>query len=440
MEPRPNTALIDRALWVVAGLGLAGASAFLVARGLARTLSGAFSDFKIFFTAAEAMVRGEDLYSSGTNEYIYPPLIAWMISPLTGLGYGGAMRAWFAFNVILTAVSVWVLFRETCRRFEVKPEPLLLAWVTLLTILANFGAVRWEFEFGQCDTLVLLGFALGLRWMDTRPVLAGAALGLAFAVKYQTLLALVYLLARRRFVAAAACVASIAFFLFLPAITFGWDETVRSVQVAFAGMLNHVGLGPGADITRAANLIPASYSRSVSITSVAARLTGDGHPARMVALTGAVGLALLALGWWLYRRCGESLIAGRGAPADLQRERHATVAIEWAGLIVVALAFSPHTLARHTFIMIPVHIIAFTILLRPRSGVSPWPLLIGAALYSAGVMLPPGGEQTPALRWWRGVGGTTWCMLVFYFALVWTALRYARAGPAAEVPVIGAKA
>jgi hypothetical protein len=108
------------------------------------------------------------------------------------------------------------------------------------------------------------------------------------------------------------------------------------------------------------------------------------------------------------------------------------VAIEWVGLIVVALAFSPHTLARHTFLLVPAHVLAFTILCRPRRGVSPWPLALGTLAFTLGVMLPPGGVRAEsALAAWRSVGGTTWCMLLFYFTLVWTGLGYVRARPAA---------
>ncbi len=413
---------------MVFGLGLIAESVYMGQRGMARSFDARFSDFEIFYKAAEAMVRGQELHTSGTGEYIYPPLIAWVLTPLTHYGQAWAMRVWCVVNLLATGISMLVLFKESARRLEVKPEPVLFVAVSCFTILANFSAIRWEFEFGQCDTLVLLGFALALRWMDRRPWLAGLALGLSFTIKYQSLVALPYLLVRRRFAAAASMLAGAAVFLVIPATTYGWDATMRSVQIAFAGFLNYVGLGPGVSAQNAAHVLPATFHRSFSVTSVAARLTdGVHHPGRMMLVTGLVAAIIAGIGLWMYRRWDFMLFKGRSAAADATIPLKGVVALEWTGLIVMALAFSPHTLSRHTYIIIPAHMLAFMILLRPRPGVNPVPLALGTIAFTLGVMLPPGHEFVgSALENWRAVGGTIWCMLIFFFTLVWTCFAYIR--------------
>ena len=434
MAQTKGTSAFDRVLWVVVSIGLLGLTADFIARGLARSFTKPGeeprgTDFDHFYWAAQAMVQGKPLHSSGMGEYIYPPLVAWLVSPLTHLTLAGAMRVWLVSNLLVTGLALWVLCKEMARRLEIRADPLLFATVSLLTLVANADQIRWEFELAQCDTLVLLGFALGLRWLDRRPWLAGAALGLAFNVKYQSLLALPYLLARRRFVAAGSMVLFSLMFLFLPATTYGLGPTTKSVQVAFSGMLRHVGLGPSPEDDAAAHVYPATYDRSVSITSVAARLTdGVNHPERMEAVTAAAAIVLLGIGAAIYYKRGVPLVWGRSARSDAEPPSMGVVAIEWAGLIVVALAFSPHTLSRHTYLIMPAHVVTFLILCRPKAGVNPWPLIVGVVMFTLGVMLPPGGLMSgKALDGWRNVGGMTWCMLAFYFTLVYTGLGYVQA-------------
>ena len=429
MTPKTPNATLDRALWAIVGVSLFGLTGLFTWRSLARNYDwrNRTADFDHFYWAAEAMNQGRDLYSSGEHAYIYPPLLAWLLTPFAHLPSKQAFCVWLVVEFGATAVSLVVFARHVAVRLGLRPEGLLIASVCALSLFANIEQIRCEFEMGQSDTLVLLGFALGLAFLDKKPWLAGIALGFAFNIKYQSLLALPYLLLRRRWSAAASMAASSLAFLFLPALSQGWSANLRSISVAFAGMLNKVGLGPGDDITKAANLYPIDYHRSLSITSAAARLTdGVNHPGRMELVIVAAALVLLAVGWVLYRKRGVPLVVGRTPEADAGSALSGVVAIEWVGLIVVALAFSPHTTARHTFLMIPVHVLAFTMLVRPRPGVNPWPLALGTLAFTLGILLPPGGASWSEtwVEAWRAIGGSVWCIILFYFTLVWTGLRY----------------
>jgi hypothetical protein len=162
-------------------------------------------DFRIFYVAAEAGVRygwsksydvatlrslsasfppGEN-YITSALPFIHPPLLAWLIAPLTALPVPAAYAVWC---VVLLAAVLWGWYLAApFRGFE--------KFVFLPVALAIWPVLD-AFYFGQPSTLQLALLA-SAWWLCTkeRPLAAGAALGFATGLKPHTAILVPFALA-----------------------------------------------------------------------------------------------------------------------------------------------------------------------------------------------------------------------------------------------------
>ena len=157
-------------------------------------------DFRIFYVAAEAGLRYGwpsiyDLtilrslsasFPSGQNNitsalpFIHPPLLAWLIAPLTALPVPAAYALWTA---VLLAALLWAWY--------VAAPYSGLRKLTLLLLALAIWPVLDAFFFGQPSALQLALLA-GAWWLCTRdrPLAAGVALAFATALKPHTVILL----------------------------------------------------------------------------------------------------------------------------------------------------------------------------------------------------------------------------------------------------------
>jgi hypothetical protein len=274
----------------------------------------------------------------------------------------------------------------------------------------------------ETDALMLLMFTLALWWLDRRPVLAGAALAFAFNIKYLSIVALPYLILRRRWRAAGSMIVGSAVFALLPALLLGWQENLRCLGVAFGGLLRWVGISsPGA---RAISVHDIGDMLSVSITSGLARLlhSHGGSNAVVMLAAAIVGVAALGCVAILYRRSGFSLWAWPSPKQQLDEPYKPLVGLEWAGLITVALAFSPDTNVRHLVLAVIVNAAAATLLLAPAPGISRGRLIVGIVLIFVSFIMPVRGAAWFYFRY--SIPG--WCLLIGYLLILATGLEYVR--------------
>ncbi|HZW08303.1 MAG TPA: glycosyltransferase 87 family protein [Phycisphaerales bacterium] len=397
---------------------------FRLWRGAVNTATGDFNDF---YFAAEAMRAGADIYASGRGGYLYPPLVAWLLQPLAPLGLVKGALVWGALNVALTLVCLTLSLRVAARALRGPRDALTIGAVWLLAMALTLGPIQSELEHGQTDGIVLLGLCAALALLDRAPSLAGLALGLALLVKHHVVVVLAYVLVRRRWRVGAAAAAGGAIFAFLPALQLGLPATGAALARSYGYLFRLFG-GEGAP--EGVNLHPITWELSISITSAAARLLdGPGGPptALVGAATAPVAAAVFLATWLIYRRYGVPMFSGRGPATD--RTREAVVLLEWCGVIIGLLAFSPQSITRHTYIMLPAHVLAAYVLLVKRPGAVKWPLLAGVVGYQLAARLPPGEDAfRKALEAWRYVSGATWFMLGMWLTLAWSTLSFARAG------------
>ena len=251
------------------------------------------------------------------------------------------------------------------RRFHIPPTGTNIAAVAAAALLLGIGEFKTELATSQTDTLVLLGFVLALVWLDRRPLLCGLALGFSCNIKYQTLIALPYLIITRRWKAAAATAISSVAFALLPALLVGFGRS-RISQGSVRG--------PWAFRKRKharrrrnglANLDPKRFSHERNWTRARSlRL----EPQPRVSVCPLVALACLALAWMLYRTRGISMFQAGYSILPGADRFEGLVAIEWTGLMVVWLVFGPEVSRRHMYVLLLMHMIAVAVLFECRGG------------------------------------------------------------------------
>lgn len=404
---------------------LAGIALLLIVVSITTGMKAKAADFFCFYDAAVAARHGQDIYASGTGGYIYPPLLAFLLIPLSLFPPAFAAIAWKLGTVFAIILATFLCSFEWSGRFRFRwdTQRALGAAAIVWALLAD--KMMSQVQLGQSDLLLIIPFILGLHWLGKKPLACGIALGFAVHIKYLSLVFLPYLLVRGRWKEAWGMVASIAFFAALPSAWFGWQRNMEYLLTAMRGMGSMAADRTG--VAGSANIHEITWERSVSIPSAAARLAErmQWDAGAAVWLTAGAALVLFAITWVIYRRNRAPMFVDRRPRTDdVLPERRAIVALEWSGLIAAALLFSPQTTARHFILLFPVLVGAASLVLRSRPSTPRIALSIGLVLLMLGLVLPPGGrEYADALRWWRGIGGASWCLVVFLFAFLDAGLK-----------------
>jgi len=155
-------------------------------------------DFRIFYVAAEAGIRygwssiydvavlrtlsspfpAGQTYINSALPYIHPPILAWLIAPLTALPLPVAYAIWSA---LLFAALVWAWY--------IAAPYSGLRKLALLFLALALWPVLDAFYYGQPSTLTL-ALVAAAWWLCSkdRPIAAGAALAFATALKPHTVI------------------------------------------------------------------------------------------------------------------------------------------------------------------------------------------------------------------------------------------------------------
>lgn len=391
------------------------------------------TDFQYFYYAAYGVVNGEHLYTvgeqfTGVRWYAYLPLFAIVLSPLVPLGVGTAGAVWAFVSAAILGACIWIASSQAIRRLGMHASPNLVVGVAMLVVLVFGDKIRGELRLGQSDAFVMIWVMLGLLWLEKRPMLAGFMLGGSVNVKLQGMVFLPYLIVRGRWKNLVGLVSGSLFFAFVGVLIWGWARNLEYLGTVLGWVGQLVGVESGVEQSE---LYPLEWIRSVSIPSVMARaqLRFDlPESFVMLATAGLVGF-VVALGWAMYKLRGVALFKGRfGATESSSAQRRGIVGLEYAGLLVGVLVFSPQSTVRHLLLSVFVVALGSAIL---HSGVSiakKIPIGVLMAMYGAAITFPP-AKNLEALNWWRGVGGASWVLLGLYFSVLWVGLGIVRELP-----------
>ncbi len=348
------------------------------------------ADFDTFWRSAAALWEGRDVYDTGARLVnLNPPFWIVLISPL---GLLEPLTAYRTFVLITLSVCVgylaWMADELRLRGWwAVVGAAMLLLSSPLLATLA----------LGQIYPVIALG--LVAAWGADRremPLASGFALGLVVAIKPSLAPVLLWPLARRRWRALVAALASAAAATLVGAVVVGPAATLDWLRLLFDSPLS-------------------PYWDNASLPSAAARLFTDNEFARpIVTLPWTVPLAyLLGIGAVIFTAA---------------KIRHGPEAGLWA-LVAASLLASP--IAWHNYLVL---LGPGVLLLLARGWVAPGFLLL--ALQT----IPP---QWPLL--WRGEGTVvaTLALTLYLYILIVHWLALLAAGREREIvpePVPGKEA
>lgn len=256
------------------------------------------SDFVAFWTASRLSLAGrpfepydlsalrvaqEALLGSKTPffAFFYPPPFLLVCLPLALVSYPLALASW-----LCTTMTAYLL---AVRRF-------LPSGSGLMPLIA-FPAAFVTITHGQNAFLTTALFASGVWWLDRRPVLAGACLGVLIIKPHLVILVPFALFATRRWIALIACAGSAAVLCGLSLLVFGpetWSAFFQSSRLARLALEDDIiGFGKMQSVFAAVRLLGGSATIGYALQAT-------------VALAAFAGLVAMQ------RRCPESKAFGPG--------------------------------------------------------------------------------------------------------------------------------
>src|SRR3954454_11023480 len=170
---RPRS-LLASFVWIVEVVLFGVLPAVLLAKLAHDIMTGPLPhDFAVFFRAGDAVLNGRSPYPAvqaltDDTRYVYPPLLALAVAPLTILSAKAALLCWTVLGLLATAASLRLLGVVDWRCYG---------------IAVMFVPTRESLGLGTVNPFLLLGIALAWRYRSTAGVAAAAALGAVVALK-----------------------------------------------------------------------------------------------------------------------------------------------------------------------------------------------------------------------------------------------------------------
>ena len=203
---------------------------------------GHLFDYKLWCDTGQQVIAGNEIFffRSGKYDFMYPLPCALFLGGASLLGQGGLIFllvainsvAWF-YSAKLSAILATGQTRSTNLWVYVVPSLLVIVYI-------------WStYHLGQ-PNLVLLALMLGalVALRAERQIIAGVLIAVAAAIKAFPIIAIVYLLYRRYWTAAASLVVALIFLLLiLPAPFRGFERAWRDLEKWSGGMLKYGDVG-----------------------------------------------------------------------------------------------------------------------------------------------------------------------------------------------------
>ena len=294
-------------------------------------------DSFVYYEAVRQWLDGGDLYSWYANPgqhlwpFTYTPLAAWVISPLTWMSYQQATVLLIVATPLCAAVTAYAVLR----RLAVAPRMArgLAPWLALIGVIALEPFPK-TMEYAQVNAILMALVAVDLFLVPECSRWRGALSGLAAAIKLTPAVAILVLLARREWRAAATMAGSAVGLTLLAALA----APAESWEFFTSAMWD-----PG----RAGF---ADYSGNQNLKGAIAR----GLPEAAWNLTWAVcSLLAVVAAWFLCRRLDRLRGAG-GAAGGPGRDDGLILSLQISVVMVLGLLISPISWSHHWVWCLPV--------------------------------------------------------------------------------------
>ena len=264
------------------------------------------NDFNVYYFAASEVLEGRTPYEKSLGEwtpYLYPPLLAELLAPITVLPLPVAAYLWF----LLNAFSLFIALRMSARLVfpdepEGKDSPAngkvmtekttrkephrRLAVVITCLILLRF--ILDNFDYGQVNLCVTaLAVAHIYFWVNGKRLPAAIVLACAVAIKITPILLLVFHIAKLRLKYAISCLALIAALMALSFLPFGSQAGKAFDELFFRTIAN----GQGFNLAYHGN---QSLQGAVERISGKIEVTNPSRPHIRAIAMGFLALAIIA--------------------------------------------------------------------------------------------------------------------------------------------------
>ena len=193
-------------------------------------------DYWVWFQTGQTVLQGGEIYPNRWHKFpfMYPPSCALFLAPVSALGQTGLVVVLALSNAAAWTCSIIFSVRLATGTWR-RAHPLVYLVPSLV-----MGAHIWgNFLLGQ-PSLVLLALMLGAFILLQRNFqsLAGGLIAVAAAIKAFPVIAIVYLIYRRYWIAVASLVVTLAFFLIVLPIPFrGYTQAKQDLERWSSGML-----------------------------------------------------------------------------------------------------------------------------------------------------------------------------------------------------------
>jgi len=193
-------------------------------------------DYWVWYQTGQTVLQGGDIYPDRWHKFpfMYPPPCALFLAPVSALGLTGLVTVLALVNA--AACICCIIFSIRLATSGRGNANLL---VYLLPALVMGAHIWGNFLLGQ-PSLVLLALMLGafLALQRKRHWLAGALIAFAVAIKAFPVMAIVYLIYRRSWIAVASLVLTLGFLLLVLPIPFrGFRQATQDLERWSSGML-----------------------------------------------------------------------------------------------------------------------------------------------------------------------------------------------------------
>ncbi len=285
------------------------------------------NDFLVYFSAALALRYNPhaDIFDLHTLQvvaaahgvpmptllYLYPPLLAILLIPLTLLPYRVALFAWTLFSLALWVYGTAILVQWAWQILDVTPSSThtaaghegdasaeergarrtrqdlaLFACTVTVLLSASFFPLLYGIINGQVTSLIFILTLLALALLRRHPRLAGATLALATWIKLYPVILIGYFLLRRRWRVVEGAALAGGLLAVMAGLVVGWPGLLASTSI----------IANGSAMAYAPH---ASWNLSLALMPLWIALALGGEPSHALTLLGsaialAVGVAFAA--------------------------------------------------------------------------------------------------------------------------------------------------
>ncbi len=347
-------------------------------------------DYELWYATGKHVLAGHEIYffRSGKYDFMYPPPCALFLAGASLLGQGGLILLLVAVNS-----AAWFCSARLSALLAGGSAGARNVWLYVIPNLLVIVYIWSSYHLGQ-PNLVLLALMLGafVALRTNREIVAGALIAIAAAIKAFPVIAIVYLIYRRYWTAAASLVVTLVFLLLvLPAPFRGFERAWRDIEKWSAGMLKYSEASVGQRPMR-------SYTwKNQSLVGVTNRLLrhvdADAASAphkpvyvnfadlKFSAVNAILGGIALALGIWFI-----AVMPQRGMRTA------ETDGIEFALLLLLMLMVTPLSFGYfYSWLMLPFTVVTQQLLYGKRPLILWWSLA-SLALLALGLIRPRGAQ------------------------------------------------